>query len=98
MVYFVGHLLRCAVLSLTIGFFIDFRVSVSDDKVSIGQNRHIKSYSSVLCSFGSLDILCIFFITNCISLELFLFFFKLDVALSSKGYNIFDYMFLRMYN
>ena len=39
-----------------------------------------------------------FFITNCIGLELFLFFFKLDVALSSKGYNNFDYVFLRMYN
>ena len=44
---FVVDLLRSAILSLTIGFFVGFRVGVSDGKVLIQKHDHIKSCLSV---------------------------------------------------
>ena len=54
MVCFVIDLLRRVVLLLMVGFFVGFRVGILDDKVSIQQNHHIKSCSSVCYEYETL--------------------------------------------
>ena len=58
------------VLSLTIGFWVDFCVCILDRKVSIYQSYRIKSCSY---RFKILGILNIFEITNCVGVTLLLF-------------------------
>ena len=57
---FVFDLLCLTVLSVTVGFFVGFCIGVSNGKVSIRQNHHIKSRLSICCRYGILGILGIF--------------------------------------
>ena len=59
-VCFVANLLQRAIIALTVGFFVDFHVDVSDDKISIRLNNHIKSCSLVCCRSRISGILGIF--------------------------------------
>ena len=63
-VFFVD-LLRRVVVSLTVSFFVSFRVNSSDDKVRFDiviRPNHIHQYVSYKA--GILDILCIFGLSN----------------------------------
>ena len=53
--------MRHAVLLLTVGFLVGFRVAVSDGKVSIRLSHHIKFDSLVCCIAEILGILGLFF-------------------------------------
>ena len=77
MVYFVVNLLHRVVLSLTVGFFVDFRVGISNVKVLIQLNHHIKSYSLVCYRSRILGIIIIFRLSNMYILSCF-FCFNLD--------------------
>ena len=68
--------------------FNRFRVGLSDDKVSIRQNHHIKSCLLVCCKFEIISIL---------SLELFLFCFNPDAVSFAKRFNTFNFVLLRIY-
>ena len=48
----------------TVGFLMDFHIDSLDDKVSILQSYHIKSYSSVCYKSRILIILNIFGLSN----------------------------------
>ena len=82
-------------MSFMVSFFVCFHVNSSYVKVRVRFNivirsNHIRPYAVDLKFY----ILYIFFIIKYVSLESIIFIISLYVALSSKNFNTFNYIFL----